>query len=233
MARRRSVVAATSTPRRRLIRVVRPMKRLLRIVLALCLAACRYNPSGYLQEKPSAIELIGTYNLDLPKSQERLRRMGYLSFTGTITLNSDGAFSATNLPACLVHGYDESAYPFSGGHYSLAGAWSVAKSSAVYVVKLAIASAQMTEGPSTNDGKDRKAPAELNLHIIEGSPLLLGFSIFNGDFDDVVFSQPKKSFNNEWRMRGSTGWKRCATFLGGSLSEVLICGFLDSAANHA
>jgi hypothetical protein len=121
--------------------------------------------------------------------------MGYKSFTGQITLNSDGSFTATNLPACCVHGWDESSYPFSGGLYSLSGTWKTTKSSAVYVVRLTLSGAHMTEPPATTNAtvlKDRNAPAELEVHLIKGNPLSLGFSIFNGDFDNVVFSKLNK-----------------------------------------
>jgi hypothetical protein len=173
------------------------MTRLLILLFAFfCFAACRYNPSGYLQEEPSASELVGSYNLDLNKSQERLRRMGYRNFTGQITLNSDGSFTAADIPACCVHGYDESAYPFSGGHYSLSGTWKVAKSSAVYVVSLTLSATKMIEPPAATDPDvlkvDRKAPAALELNLIEGHPLSLGFTIFNGDFDDIEFSKSRK-----------------------------------------
>jgi hypothetical protein len=171
-------------------------RALLSLLVLLCVAACRYNLAGYLQEAPAATEIVGNYHLDLDKSQDRLRRMGYKNFTGQITLGSDGSFTATNLPACCVHGWDESTYPFSGGHYSLSGTWKIAKSSAVYVVSLTLSVATMTEPPVISDAsvlkEDRKAPGELQLHLIKGNPLLLGFSIFNGDFDDVVFSKSKK-----------------------------------------
>ena len=121
--------------------------------------------------------------------------MGYKNFNSQITLNSDGSFAATNLPACCVHGWDESSYPFSGGHYSLSGNWKIAQSSAIYVVELSLSAAHMTEPPVTTNAtvlKDRDAPGELKVNLIKGNPISLGFSIFNGDFEDIVFSKPIK-----------------------------------------
>lgn len=174
-----------------------PVVRVLLALLALlCTASCRYNAWGHLQEEPSVSEVVGTYHLDLDQSQERLRRMGYTNFAGQITLGADGSFSASDLPACCVHGWDESAYPFSGGHYRLAGTWKIAKSSAVYVVELTLSATTMTEPPVTTDPGvlkvDRQAPSKIELYLLEGRPLLLGFPIFNGDFDDIVFSQAAK-----------------------------------------
>jgi hypothetical protein len=159
------------------------------------MTGCRFNSAGYLLEEPAAADVIGCYHLDLGQSQQRLRRMGYKNFTGEITLTSDGSVTATNLPACCVHGWDESSYPCSGGHYSLSGTWKTTKSSAVYVVRLKLSAAHMNEPPATTNAtvlKDRNAPAELEVHLIKGSPLSLGFPIFNGDFDDVVFSKLSK-----------------------------------------
>ena len=155
-------------------------------------ASCRYNSFGYLQQEPAPLEIVGTYRLDLDRSQERLRRMGYTNFAGQITLRSDGRFTASDLPACCVHGWDESTWPFSGGHYRLAGTWTVVKSSAVYVVELTSSDATMTEPPVTADPnvlKDRQALSGIRLYLIRGEPLLLGFPIFSGDFDNIVFSR--------------------------------------------
>ncbi len=168
-------------------------RALLSLFVLLSVAGCRYNLWGYLREKPAATEIVGRYQLDLDKSQERLRRMGYRVFTGQIILSSDGTFTAADLPACCVHGWDESTYPFSGGYYSLSGTWKIDKSSDIYIVALTLSTAKMTEPPVTSDASllkvDRKAPGGLQLHLIEGKPLLLGFLIFNGDFDDILFSR--------------------------------------------
>ena len=136
-------------------------------------------------------DVVGTYTL-APSSRDRLGRMGYKSFTGHVTLNPDGSFTAGQVPACCVHGWDESTYPFSGGYYSLSGSWKVAKSSAVYVVRLTLASTHLADKPvisGSSELKDRDAPNQLDIHLMKGSPLSLGFAVFNGDFDDIVFSK--------------------------------------------
>ena len=51
----------------------------------------------------------GTYRLDLDASQERLRRMGYTNFAAQSTRGVDGSFVSSDLPACCVHDWDESA----------------------------------------------------------------------------------------------------------------------------
>lgn len=151
---------------------------------------CRFNLAGYALKEPTAADLVGSYRLNLSHSEGRLRRMGYRSFGGEITLKADGSFAASDLPACCVHGWDETVYPFSGGYYSLSGTWKISKESDVYVVSLELAAARMTEPPVTsNPDVPRDAPSELKVNLIEGHPLDLGFPIFNGDFDDVVFAR--------------------------------------------
>lgn len=171
--------------------LIKSMTRVfLSIFALLCLAGCRGNLWGYLEEEPAISKVAGDYQLDFNESQERLQKMGYKNFSARLTLGADGTFTARDIPACCVHGWDESTYPFSGGHYSLSGTWKIAKTNAIYVVKLSLTTAKMTEpGTPAADLGDRKAPDALELHLLEGDPLLLGFHIFNGDFDDIIFSR--------------------------------------------
>ena len=164
----------------------------------LALTGCRFNLWGHLQEKPTTREVTGTYRLDLAQSKERLQKMGYDQFDGWITLAQDGGFTAEQIPACCVHGWDETTYPFSGGYYRLSGTWEIVKTEAVYDVRLTLYRADLRgESPSydksspDNRYSPREAPQELKVSILEGRPLYLGFAVFNGDFDHVIFS-PKR-----------------------------------------
>jgi hypothetical protein len=170
------------------------MRPLILAALLLCLVGCRFNVAGYLQEEPAVADVVGSYALD-PSSRDHLGRMGYKSFAGRVTLNPDGSFVADQIPACCVHGRDETFYPFSGGYYGISGSWKVAKSSAVFVIHLTLVSTHVTDKPPPSgspEPKDRDAPGQFDIHLMRGSPLSLGFPVFNGDFDDIAFSMINK-----------------------------------------
>ncbi len=170
------------------------MKPLILIALLVGLVGCRFNSSGYLLEEPALADVVGNYSLD-PSSRDRLASMGYKNFAGHVTLNPDGSFTAEQVPACCVHGLDEAAYPFSGGYYSVSGTWKIAKSTTVYVVQLTLASSRLVDKPArsgASEPKNREAPGRFDVHLMKGGPLSLGFAIFNGDFDNIVFSKMSK-----------------------------------------
>jgi hypothetical protein len=122
--------------------------------------------------------------------------MGYGNFEGEITLNPEGTFAATQIPACCIHGWDETTYPFSGGYYTMSGTWQVANQSDVYVVRLQLSTAQISDQPPKQARavfqESRAAPQSLDVHLMKGRSLRLGFSIFNGDFDDILFAKGSK-----------------------------------------
>ena len=171
------------------------MPRLSLLFCLLALTGCRFNLWGHLQEEPTTREVAGTYRLEDAAAQDRLRKMGYDRFDGWITLAQDGRFTAEEVPACCVHGWDESAYPFSGGYYRLSGTWEIVKSDAVYDVHLVFTNAELrNQSPSydktnpDNRYTPRDNHQDLKVSLLEGDPLYLGFAIFNGDFDHIVFT---------------------------------------------
>jgi len=163
-------------------------------LMAFGLLGCRFNLAGYLTEPPLPSEVIGHYSINAEQAKHTLK--GYDDLSGNITIEADGTFKASQIPACCVHGLNESSYPFSGGYYSLTGNWKVIKESAVYVVRLEITNAALSDVPSTTSPtllRERHASkTSRSVHLMRGDPLSLGFPIFSGDFYDIVFLRVKK-----------------------------------------
>jgi hypothetical protein len=163
------------------------------VVVVCVVAGLLTQGSPYLHSPVTSESIDGTYRVN---SEPRLRRMGYSNFAGEVTLNPEGNFTATNIPACYIHGRDETIYPFSGGYYTLSGTWRVNKVSDDYVVQLHLSTAQISGQPAEQARavfrESRTAPQTLDVHLMKGRPLALGFSIFNGDFDDILFTKDKK-----------------------------------------
>lgn len=151
-----------------------------------------YNWFGLLTKPPVQADLVGSYKLT-EWSSKYVGKMGYSQFDGTITLHNDWTYSAVNIPATCVHGLDENTYAFSGGYYAFSGNWSVAKSSAVYVVKLTLDMVHSTGVPSEAELKQidpqRTVFNSMQVHIMKGTPYSLGFPVFNGDFFEIEFSR--------------------------------------------
>lgn len=82
-------------------------------------------PDLYVREPPAPGELMGTYTLTDRWSVNHLNEMGYKVLDGQITLKPDMTFSASRIPACCVHGWDEISWGFSGGYYTLSGTWAL------------------------------------------------------------------------------------------------------------
>lgn len=140
----------------------------------------------YARSPVGPAEVVGTYKLS-SSGAERLSATGYDVLTGTFTLNQDGTCSANQLPACCIHGNDESVYRFSGGYYSFSGSWTIERSSDVYVVKI-----EWKKLEASGGGGRSALPSDVSLHIFNDNPRSLAFSIFNGDFDDIVFEPASK-----------------------------------------
>jgi len=170
------------------------MSALLRVLpLLALLASCdnRHNLHGHLVKEPAPAEIAGLYRLG-PGSpdQAALKEMGYQTIDSTVTLRSDFTFSATAVPGCCVHGWDERVYPFSGGIFEFSGTWKIAKEGTTYGVALEIENltGQGEKELSTADERiERKPPSSLHVDLMEGSPMDLGFSIFNGDFVHISY----------------------------------------------
>ena len=137
----------------------------------------------YARSPVGPAEVVGTYKLS-SKGAERLSATGYDVLTGTFTLNQDGTCSANQLPACCIHGNDESVYRFSGGYYSFSGSWTIERSSDVYVVKIEWKKLEASGGGGRSD-----LPSDVSIHIFNDKPRSLAFSTFTGDFDDIVFER--------------------------------------------
>lgn len=130
-------------------------------------------------------ELAGTYIIS-ESAKQRLSNTGYNDFTGTLTLKADGACSATRLPACCVHGDDESHGRFRGGYVSFNGSWEVEHIPDVFKVRLELKNLNV-------DGGSREGTYDsITLAVMRGHPRRLAFSIFNGDFDDLVYEPQSK-----------------------------------------
>jgi hypothetical protein len=149
----------------------------------------------YVNRPVKTAELVGTYHIDLFKSQHRLQKMGYKLFTGEITLSPDGKFTAIHLPACCISDQDEE-IPSTGGYYNLTGSWEVRPSSQIgsvtYEVHLSFLKAVLSGNTVENQliaSEPNNEPNELHVNLLNRTPIALGFSIFNGDFDDILFSR--------------------------------------------
>lgn len=170
-------------------------------VCALLLAGCqdRFNWHDKLKEEPSPSEVVGTYELNqIDDAAVPLVEMGYKDIEGVIELREDGTYRATGVPGCCVHGWDERTYPFTGGSYSFAGGWSIQKSEAVYEVVLRVESITELSGLTIADpelAQERTPSAELNLTLIRGDPLDVGFDLYNGDFWPVRFTRTEETKN--------------------------------------
>ena len=149
----------------------------------------------YVRHSVPPGDVIGNYQLN-QNGAEAVQHMGYTEFDARIELKADGSFVASHIPACCVHGQDESAYPFSGGYYTLAGHWEIGTPyrSDVEQVQLTLSRADLQgQKPDlpTELVKERVAPGELSADLLKGKPLKLGFEVFNGDFDPIVFERVK------------------------------------------
>ena len=148
---------------------------------------------GLLTEKPGPDELVAKYQISEGWSSSYLAKMGYKNLSGFITLKGDSSFTAEDVPACCLHGADETVEPFSGGYYSFSGTWSIQKSSAVYVISLSIAHIAGDGVPSDAELNkyflSRVPHKTREVHIMEGKPLSVGFPVFNGDFIDIEFTR--------------------------------------------
>lgn len=171
------------------------MKILACFALCVALVACngRFNWYDRLLEEPTKTELIGGYTLKMgDDAAEALIKMGYTEIDGSIELKEDGTFSAKRIPGCGVHGWDERTYPFTGGLYSFCGTWSIVKNQTVYDVKLEISDITEHTGLKIDDkemSRERTPPSSINLSLLRGNSIDVGFELFNGDFWPLQFKR--------------------------------------------
>lgn len=149
----------------------------------------------YVRHPVPDSDLTANYFLERPDTRARLTRMGYVNLTGSIWLKRDGSFEAQNIPACCVHGQDETAYPFSGGYYEMKGNWDtvVSRESKLRSIRLSIRHSLRTGGTDKVmvGGREelRTPPGKMELPLVANKPIAIAFRIFNGDFDNIIFSR--------------------------------------------
>lgn len=125
-------------------------------------------------------ELVGTYKIS-EAAKRRLLSTGYSDFMGTLILKANGVCGASRLPACCVHGDDESQGRFRGGYVSFNGTWEVEHIPDVFKVRMEL------RNLTVEDGSREGMYDSITLTVMRGHPRRLAFSIFNGDFDDLVY----------------------------------------------
>lgn len=163
------------------------------IMLAILSVGCsdRFNWHDRLSEKPTEAEVAGTYRLVKTNAAAApLIEMGYTSIDSSVELRPDGTFTATKLPGCCLHGWDERPYPFTGGLYSMSGKWSIVKTEAVYDVELKIDTVTEHTNLKIDNpelASERRPRSSRKVSIIRGSPIDLGFDVFDGDFWSIRF----------------------------------------------
>lgn len=147
----------------------------------------------------NAIE--GVYVLADGSSEELLSRMGYRDCDGRIILRKGGLFDATRIPACMIHGYDESVYSYEdiersvyGGYYDALGSWCLVKKSDGCFVELDMDYALLNETldcvkvPLSKRSRLNDGSLGYEHRLLrDGDAFVLEFLIFNGDFEKVYF----------------------------------------------
>ena len=165
------------------------MRILLVIMICALSAGCkrdRFNFHDLLAVKPTQAELVGSYRLQkADPAATPLMEMGYTEIDCVVELNADGTYTASRLPGCCIHGWDESSYPFTGGLYSMKGNWTIVPTGSVYDIELTINSFTEHTGLVIADSElaaERQPRSTLKVSLIRGAPIDLGFEVFNGDF---------------------------------------------------
>ena len=159
------------------------------VALITVLAGCKKSRFGWtdrLIEKPSKSELVGLYQLQKSDPEaEPLIEMGYSSIDCRVELRADGTYQANKLPGCFLHGWDERFYPFTGGLYTMAGRWVIVEEESVFDVKLSVDTITEHTGLIISDAElaaEREPRSTLNIALVSGSPIDLGFLVFGSDF---------------------------------------------------
>jgi len=172
-------------------------KWVLAIVTFLCLlgvfgAVTVYiaHSDSYLKNTPTTDKLAGTYAILSPATKEHLTEMGYKDLSGKITLNPKGTFTASQIPACCLQQdpSDKSHPPVA--YYRLAGTWKLEQSYAIYVLHLTLNTVEISNPDHpTAQAVSTHSPQDLEIHLINSTPLSLGLAVFNGEFENLVFTK--------------------------------------------
>lgn len=174
------------------------MSRLLPLLLCVVtlLASCdrRFNAYYNLVVEPKPTEAVGIYRLTSGSASAKLlKQMGYHALDSTVSIKPDFTFTGRGVPACCLHGWDENAYPFTGGLYDIEGTWRVVKTQAVYALEFTFTKVVETTGRQIADpklAKERFIPKEMNVSLIKGEePFTIGFDVFDGDFWPIGFDR--------------------------------------------
>ena len=175
-----------------------PVKMRLLVTLALItvLSGCKKSRFGWsdrLIEKPAKSELVGIYKLQKSDSEAAaLIEMGYKDIDCSMDLRADGSYQAEKLPGCFIHGWDERFYPYTGGFYTISGSWEVVEDESVFDVRLSINSITEHTGLTISDPElaaEREPRSTLNVALVSGSPIDLGFLVFGSDFLPIRLSR--------------------------------------------
>ena len=176
-------------------------KWLLAIVTFVCLlgvfgAVTAYiaHTDSYLKATPTTDKLAGTYAILDPATKEHLTEMGYKDLSGKILLDPKGTFNASQIPACCLQQdpSDKSHPPVA--YYHLAGTWKLEQSYAIYVLHLTLSTEEISSpdhstAAPTSQTEPTPPPKELEIHLINSTPLSLGLAVFNGEFENLVFTK--------------------------------------------
>jgi len=148
----------------------------------------------YVRHPVAETEVIGIYVLS-QSAKATLQKMGYRNLEGRLTLLADGRFEARDLPACCMHGQDERSNPFTGGYYNLSGTWKMEEFENCAAVELVPKEREFFDAHPNADPvllKERQVhSSSTKASVIKGKPFGLGFSIFDGEFFDLIFAREK------------------------------------------
>lgn len=154
----------------------------------------------FIRHDVDFMRLVGDYHLNDPETRKELATIGYKDFSGELMLNQDGTFSAKKIPGCCIRGLREAAADFKGGYYDLEGHWKIGLGtlvpSDVRVVMLDWTSCSISEAAfADNAASEVPAPSQpLRLKLMKppskGAAIALGFEVFDGEYDYVIYSAP-------------------------------------------
>jgi hypothetical protein len=146
-------------------------------------------------------EIVGRYGPENESAVPWLRAMGYEDITGQITFAADGTFVAHDLPACCLHGLDETQVPFSGGYYTASGTWRLDETESFTALILDVSKATLSRQPRATQGvrfadpRDIRSPLKLSLW--KAKPLEIAFELWgSGDPLDLRYTRQHAAASN-------------------------------------
>ena len=159
---------------------------------AALLVVVAVNNDRYVRKPVVMAELTGTYRPS-PNARSAFSDAGYRVLTGELALRPDGTFTATRIPSCIFTGEEPRKSP-SNHYYDFSGSWKTGMSpgdSSVAIVEFTLSETKLFDVPSQGSPLQIQVPKNTlgpAVNILRGTPLSLGFQIFNGDFYDIDYS---------------------------------------------